>query len=105
LFSSAASYEKAVLAALEDTEGALTAYTRTQQQTQALFDAAQSATKASEIARARFAAGTSDFLAVLDAEREALSARDSLAQAQTASATSLVAVYKALAGGWEQAPP
>jgi outer membrane protein, multidrug efflux system len=103
--AAAASYEKAVLAALEDTEGALTAYTRTQQQTQALFDAAQSATKASEIARARFAAGTSDFLAVLDAEREVLSARDSLAQAQTASATSLVAVYKALAGGWEQAPP
>jgi outer membrane protein, multidrug efflux system len=103
--AAAAAYEKAVLAALEDTEGALTAYTRTQQQTQALFDAAQSATKASEIARARFAAGTSDFLTVLDAEREALSARDLLAQAQAASATSLVAVYKALAGGWEQAPP
>ena len=39
-------------------------------------------------------------LAVLDAEREALAARDRLAQATTAGATSLVAVYKALAGGW-----
>ncbi len=98
--AAAIGYEKAVLAALEDTEGALTAYNRTQQQTQSLFDAAQSATKAAEIARARFGAGSSDFLAVLDAERELLAARDRLAQAQTASATSLVAVYKALAGGW-----
>ena len=37
-------------------------------------------------------------LAVLDAERESLAARDRLAQATTAGATSLVAVYKALGG-------
>jgi outer membrane protein, multidrug efflux system len=94
-------YEKAVLAALEETEGALAAYTRTQRQTESLFGAAQSATKAADLARARFTAGTSDFLAVLDAERELLSARDRLAQVQTAGATSLVAVYKSLAGGWK----
>jgi multidrug efflux system outer membrane protein len=45
----------------------------------------------------------SDFLSVLDAEREMLSARDQLAQAQAAAATSLVGVYKALAGGWTPA--
>jgi outer membrane protein, multidrug efflux system len=94
-------YEKAVLGALEETEGALAAYTRTQRQTENLFSAAQSASKAADIARARFGAGTSDFLAVLDAERELLAARDRLAQAQTAGATSLVAVYKSLAGGWK----
>lgn len=94
-------YEKAVLGALEETEGALAAYSRTQRQTESLFNAAQSAGKAAEIARARFSAGTSDFLAVLDAERELLAARDRLAQAQTAGATSLVAVYKSLAGGWK----
>lgn len=94
-------YEKAVLTALEETEGALATYTRTQRQTESLFGAAQSASKAADIARARFGAGTSDFLAVLDAERELLAARDSLAQAQTTGATSLVAVYKSLAGGWK----
>jgi outer membrane protein, multidrug efflux system len=83
----------------------LASYTRTQQQTEALFAAAQSASKAEEIARARFSVGASDFLAVLDAQRELLSARDRLAQAQTAGATSLVAVYKALAGGWEIEQP
>ena len=50
--------------------------------------------------RARFEAGTIDFLALLDAERELLLARDRLAQGQTAAATSLVAVYRSLAGGW-----
>ena len=94
-------YEKAVLLALEETEGALAAYTRTQRQTESLFGAAQSASNAADIARARFSAGTSDFLAVLDAERELLAARDRLAQAQTSGATSLVAVYKTLAGGWK----
>ena len=95
-----AQYEKTVLGALEETEGALANYTRVQQQSDRLFAAEQSAAKAAEIARSRFSVGVSDFLAVLDAERELLAARDRLAQVQTAAATSLVAVYKALAGGW-----
>ena len=93
-------YEKTVLLALEETESALATYTRNQQQTDALFGAAQAAGKASQIARARLDAGSIDFLAVLDTGREELATRDRLAQAQTASATALVAVYKALAGGW-----
>jgi outer membrane protein, multidrug efflux system len=96
-----AAYEKTVLGALEETEGALSTYTRVQQQSENLFAAEQSASKAAGIARARFDVGVSDFLAVLDAERELLAARDRLAQAQTSAATSLVAVYKALAGGWQ----
>ena len=95
-----AAYEKTVLGALEETEGALAAYTRAQRRTESLYQAARSAGSAAELARVRFNAGSSDLLAVLDAERESLAARDRLAQAITASATSLVAVYKALAGGW-----
>jgi outer membrane protein TolC len=45
-----------------------------------------------------------DFLSVLDAERTQLQAEDALAQSRTAAATSLIAVYKALGGGWETAP-
>ena len=92
-------YEGAVLLALQETEAALATYTQLQQQAQSLFAAAQSADKAAAIARARFGAGLSDFLAVLDAERESLAARDRLASAQTAAALSVVGVYKALAGG------
>jgi multidrug efflux system outer membrane protein len=95
-----AAYEKTVLGALEETEGALAAFTRSQRETDALYGAARAAGQAAELARARFGAGRSDFLAVLDAEREQLAARDRLAQSVTGSATALVAVYRALAGGW-----
>lgn len=99
-------YEQTVLAALEETEGALAAYTRGQQQVTALAAATRAAQQASDIARARLEAGTIDFLVVLDAERELLGTRANLAQTQTATATALVAVYKALAGGWgETATP
>ena len=63
--------------------------------------AAQSSEQAALIARERFAVGSTDFLTVLDAERELLTARDRLAQSQAGAATTLVAVYKALAGGWD----
>ncbi|WP_298231250.1 efflux transporter outer membrane subunit [uncultured Azohydromonas sp.] len=97
-------YEATVLAALEETEGALASYTHTQQQAQHLFDAARAAEAAAAIARGRFEVGVIDFLAVLDAEREQLAARDQLAQSQAGAAVALVAVYKALAGGWGPAP-
>lgn len=93
-------YERTVLTALEETEGALATYTRSQRQAEHLYDAARAAENAALVARERFTVGVSDFLSVLDAEREMLSARDQLAQAQTAAATSLVGVYKALGGGW-----
>ncbi len=93
-------YTKTVLGALEETEGALATYTLTQRQAEHLYDAARAAENAALIARNRFTVGVSDFLAVLDAEREELTARDQLAQAQAAAATALVGVFKALGGGW-----
>jgi len=59
---------------------------------------------AARIARTRYEGGLVDFLDVLDAERTQLTAEDQLAQSRTAAATSLVAVYKALGGGWQMAP-
>lgn len=94
-------WERTVLTALEETEGALATYTRAQQQAEQQFDAARAAEAAARIARARFDAGVIDLLVVLDTERELLDARDRLALAQTGAAASLVGVYRALAGGWE----
>jgi outer membrane protein, multidrug efflux system len=65
-----------------------------------LLTAATSAQEAAQLARLRFDSGVTDFLIVLDAEREVLSNRDQLAQAQTDTATALVSVYRALGGGW-----
>ncbi len=59
---------------------------------------------AARLARARYDGGITDFLTVLDTERTQLEAEDALAQSRTDTATSLIAVYKALGGGWQDAP-
>jgi multidrug efflux system outer membrane protein len=96
-----ANYESAVLNALQDTEGSLISYGRSQSRRDALALAAAASDKASDLARRRFEGGLIDFLEVLDAERTALSAELLLSQSRTDAATSLVAVYKALGGGWD----
>ena len=96
-----AGYEGAVLNALEDTEGALIVYGRSQSRRESLQVAAAASDKAADLARKRFEGGLIDFLEVLDAERTALSAELLLSQSRTDTATSLVAVYKALGGGWQ----
>ena len=98
---SLARFEQAVAGALEETEGAFSSFTRNAQRADRLAQAVRSADEAAGLARLRFDAGVTDFLAVLDAERELLSQRDQLVQAQVGTATALVAVYRALGGGWD----
>lgn len=95
-----AAYQKAVLGALQETDGALVSYGRSAERTHILERATFASDKAAQLARKRYEAGLSDFLNVLDAEREALSAETGLAQSRTETATDLVAVYKALGGAW-----
>ena len=58
----------------------------------------------SDAASARFDSGVADFLTVLDAERTMLEAEDRLAQSETQTATALLAMYKALGGGFRPLP-
>lgn len=97
-------YEQAVLRALEETENSLVTHARARQRLAHAEDAAGASGKAADLARLRFEGGTSDFLQVLDAERTQLEAEDRLAQTRTEAATSLIAVYKSLGGGWENTP-
>jgi multidrug efflux pump len=96
-----AQYEQRVLLALEETENALVAFTRQQERRDLLYASAQASEKAQDLARQRYQFGVADFLTVLDAERTLLEAQDRLADSETLTATALVAVYKALGGGWE----
>jgi multidrug efflux system outer membrane protein len=98
-----AGYEQSVAVALEETEGTLTQFTRDAQQRERLAAAAADAEDAFRLATLRFQAGSVDFLVVLDSQRQALITRDALVQAEVAQATGLVAVYRALGGGWPQA--
>jgi len=99
-----AAYQQTVLKALEETENALVTHARARDRLVQLTAAAQESDTAAQIARARYEGGLVGFLDVLDAERAQLQAQDQLAQSQTDAATSLIAVYKALGGGWRGAP-
>jgi NodT family efflux transporter outer membrane factor (OMF) lipoprotein len=95
-------YQSGVLNALRDVEDALVAYNNEQDHRAQLTQAVESARDSVDISRDLYKQGLTDFLQVLDAQRQLLSAQDELAQSNQAIATNLVALYKALGGGWEQ---
>jgi multidrug efflux system outer membrane protein len=99
-----AQYQQTVLNALEETENALTYFNRQKERRDYLRQAAEASARAAALARERYVGGASDFLTVLDAERVMLAAQATLAESETFTATALVAVYKALGGGWGPAP-
>jgi multidrug efflux system outer membrane protein len=95
-----ASYDQTVLRALEDLETALVAYRQQQAQLVSLTNQAAASRRAAELARIQYKEGGIDFLVLLDAERTLLAAEDSLTVAETGVNTNVVAIYKALGGGW-----
>jgi multidrug efflux system outer membrane protein len=99
-----AQYRQTVLNALEETENALVAYDRERSRRAHLRAAAEASVKAQALAHLRFDEGIADFLTVLDIESRLLQDQSQLAQSETAVATTLIAIYKALGGGWETLP-
>ena len=100
-----ARYEQTILQALEETENALVRYVHVQRERAHLEEAAAAGADAARLARLRYDGGVADFLQVLDAERSQLEIEDRLVQARARGATALVAVYRALAGGWPDRMP
>jgi outer membrane protein, multidrug efflux system len=97
-------YEQTVLKALEETENSLITHARARERLVHDEEAVRASNTAAGLARVRYENGASDFLAVLDAERNQLVSEDQLARSRTDAATSLIAVYKSLGGGWESGP-
>jgi len=95
-----ANYEKTVLTALADVEDALVSLNKEQQRQQALANVVEAEQRGVRLANERFSKGMSSFLEVLDAQRSLYSAEDALTQSRSAQTTTLVALYKALGGGW-----
>lgn len=97
----ALAYEHTVLAALHEAENSLAAF-GTEQSRRASLDAAVIASRdALSLSRMRYDSGAIGFLDVLDAERNLEQAELALAQSTTTVSTNLVALYKALGGGWQ----
>lgn len=99
------SYEKTVTTALEEVENALVAYAKEQNRLIALTEAVEANRRAVEIAKSLYANGLVSFLNVLDSERSLFAGEDQQIQSEALVLTNLVALYKALGGGWQQAYP
>jgi multidrug efflux system outer membrane protein len=96
-----ANYEKTVLAALEDVENGLAAYGQQHDRFRNLADQVKAMHEAARIARVRYNEGVIDFRVLVKSEEALLSAQDTLSEAQTGLNSDVVAIYKALGGGWQ----
>jgi len=98
-------YEASILGALEEVENAITAFTQEQLRHRSLVVSATAAERAVNIAQARYEAGASNFLTVLDAQRTLLSTQDRRTTSQGTILSNLVRLYKSLGGGWSSKQP
>jgi multidrug efflux system outer membrane protein len=99
-----ARFDKTVLTALEETETALSRYANQIERRQALQSARDQAEQAARITRAQLREGRADSLAVLDAERTLAEAEADLAEADARLVDAQVDLFRALGGGWQNAP-
>jgi NodT family efflux transporter outer membrane factor (OMF) lipoprotein len=94
-------YQKTVLQAWHEVDNALTAYQTEQARRDQLTQAVADNRRAVGLARSRYEQGVADFLTVLETERLLLATQQQLQASTTNVSEYLVALYKALGGGWE----
>jgi outer membrane protein, multidrug efflux system len=94
-------YEQVVLTALEDVENALVAYSREQTRGSRLAEAVEANQRAVELANELYIRGLGDFLNVLESQRSLFALQSDFAQSEVTMSSNLVALYKALGGGWQ----
>ncbi|SNY52249.1 outer membrane protein, multidrug efflux system [Arsukibacterium tuosuense] len=94
-----AQFEQQVFNAINEMQLALNSYNLSREQQLSTELQWQASKKAMNIARQRYNAGSGEFLALLDAERELLRSRDQLAQLQQQSFIRLVGIYRSFGGG------
>jgi len=98
-----AAYEGVVLQAFQDVEDALVAFSHEQATRAQLEEAVRANRRAAELARNLYRQGLTDFLTVLVAEQSVFTSQDTLAQTERDVALEVVALYKAVGGGWDAA--
>ncbi|HMX62045.1 MAG TPA: TolC family protein, partial [Candidatus Sumerlaeota bacterium] len=85
----------------EEADNALTALSRERVRRDALARAVESNRRAVKLSNDLYKQGLTDFLSVLDTQRELFQSESLLADSETRVSTNLVAAYKAMGGGWE----
>ena len=100
-----AAYEGVVLQAFQDVEDALVAFSNEQATRAQLQEAVRANQRAVDLARQAYGQGLTDFTTVLIAEQSVFTSQDTLAQTERDVSLQLVALYKAVGGGWEAGAP
>ncbi len=95
-------YRKVVLQSLEEVENALVAYDREQERRERLAQSVAAQRKTVDLAIQLNREGVADFLNVLTAQQDLFQAEDALTRSDGTVAANLIALYKALGGGWER---
>ncbi len=96
------SYHKTVISAFGNVENALVAARQTKEQQSRQQTAVDTAQRAFQYAQIQMSAGTVNILTVLNTENALFSAQDELVQVQYLHLQSLVDLFTALGGGWQQ---
>jgi NodT family efflux transporter outer membrane factor (OMF) lipoprotein len=94
-------YRKTIQNAVRDVDTATTALAAERERLAQLGDALLASQRAVTLANERYLRGLTDFLNVVDAEREEYAIEDQYAIAQVAEDEQFVALYRSLGGGWE----
>ena len=96
-------YERSVTGALTDSETALNRYAAAQIMRQKAEGATTQAAAAVDLARQRYHAGEDDLTILLDAQSTYSAAERASLDARVGELMAVIALYKALGGGWEAA--
>jgi len=97
----AITYRKTVLSAFQEVDDALTGFNAEQRRRDRLDASVQASKRALDIANKRYVRGLSNYLDVLTAQKTLLTSEEQWVDSTATVSTNLVALYKALGGGWD----
>ncbi|KJV05751.1 efflux transporter outer membrane subunit [Methylocucumis oryzae] len=97
-------YQTTVLTAFKEVEDALTAYRQQQLRAQALLTAENAHQTALTVAQERYQKGLTDYIDMLKSQEQLYQNQLEQIKSQAEQASQLIALYKALGGGWQTQP-
>jgi len=97
----AVNYQNTVLQAAQETEDAMVGFLRSQEETGFLLDSVAASKRSVDLSLLQYREGLVDYQRVLDTQRFLTQQQDKLTETRGSVNLNLVAMYKALGGGWE----
>jgi outer membrane protein TolC len=94
-------YRKTILNAVQQVDSSLDAYQAQEGRMEKLSTALMAGDRAVDLATQRYNRGLTDFLNVVDAQRQFYDLQEQYAAAQVAQGEQFVQLYKSLGGGWQ----